>query len=136
MPRLTREQRDAFDALLEEIIAELPEALQEKLEEVPLVVEDYPSLELLDELGIDPQEDDLCGLHSGIPLTQRSVDHSGVLPEQIMIFREPIMAIAGTRNALGRKREELRHEIRVTLLHELGHHFGLDEDDLERLGYA
>ena len=136
MARLSREQRDAFDALLEEIIAELPDELREKLEFVPLVVEDFPSLALLEEMGIDPEEDDLCGLHSGVPLTERSVEQSGVLPETIMIFREPIMAMAGTRNPLGRKREELRHEIRVTLLHELGHHFGLDEDDLERLGYG
>jgi predicted Zn-dependent protease with MMP-like domain len=94
-------------------------------------------------MGIDPEDRAaLCGLHSGIPLTERSVEHGG-LPEVITLFREGILEEAGgweewtddDGTELG-GRERILREIRITLLHEIGHHFGLDEDDLERLGYA
>lgn len=145
---LSPAQRRQFDVILDAIIAELPEHYHELLEEIPVVVEDRPSSELLEELEIDANVSDLCGLHSGVPLTRRSVDHSGVLPDQIMLFREPIMRLAAApmrvtrrfgaarENAKRSAREALEFEIRVTLLHEMGHHFGLDEDELSALGYG
>jgi predicted Zn-dependent protease with MMP-like domain len=136
MRRLTDEQRQAFDELLEHVIAELPDELRELLEEVPLVVEDFPSASLLRDLGMDPAIDDLCGLHSGIALTNRSVEQSGTLPDQMMLFRGPIMSMVGVRNPRGKRSADLIEEIRITLLHEMGHHFGLDEEDLEQLGYG
>ena len=136
MRRLTDEQRQAFDELLERVIDELPDELRELLEEVPLVVEDFPSAKLLRDLDMDPEFDDLCGLHSGIALTDRSVEQSGTLPDQMMIFRRPIMSMVGVSNPRGKHRDALAEEIRITLLHEMGHHFGLDEEDLEQLGYG
>ena len=76
----------------------------------------------------------LCGLYTGIPLTQRSIHHAGVPSDVIHVFREGVMALATDQK--GRLNEvELRRQIRITVLHELGHHHGLDEDTLERLGY-
>ena len=130
--------RDFFDDLLEDILDELPEHLHRLLEEVPLIVEDEPSELLLQELGIDRRQGDLCGLHWGVALTHRSVEHSGRLPDRIMLFRGPIMRLA--LSARPRTDDEaldrLSEQIRITLLHEIGHHFGLDEDDLTVLGYG
>lgn len=122
--------RRRFDSLLEAILDELPEQLHEMMEEVPLIVEDEPSRHVFEEMGLDPSSSDLCGLHWGIPLTKRSVEHSGNLPDRMMLFRGPIMRLAG------RRRGELDSQIRITLLHEIGHHFGLDEDQLSELGYG
>lgn len=127
-----------FDELLEQVLGELPEHLHQLLEEVPLIVEDRPSSRLMDEMNLDPRRSDLCGLHWGIPLTQRSVHHSGSLPDRMMIFREPVMRLAWSRGSSRSSATlaELQRQIRITVLHEIGHHFGLDEDDLAALGYA
>ena len=126
---LTPPRRREFDAILDAIIGALPGELHDLIEEVPVIVEDEPDDDLLEEMQIDPMTTDLCGLHSGIPLTLRSNQHSGTMPEEIRLFRAPIIRQAG------RKRSSLEKQIRITLLHEIGHHFGLDEDDLEKLGY-
>ena len=131
---VTTAQREVFDNLLDGLVAELPAQLHELLDEVPLIVEDEPSRELLNDLGVEPGVSDLCGLHTGVPLTERSVEASARLPDHMMLFRGPIMRLAGYRG--GRSRMALEEQIRITLLHEIGHHFGLDEDDLERLGYG
>lgn len=128
--------RQRFDDLLAGLIDELPEAIHARLEEVPVIVEDEPSPELLRELGMDRRHSELCGLHSGIALTHRSVEHNAPLPDQIMLFRGPIVRVVH-RMAAGRPTsDDLERQIRITLLHEIGHHFGLDEDDLSRLGYG
>lgn len=126
--------RRVFDELLEDVLASLPPQLHDLMEEVPLIVEDEPSRALVEDMGLEPGED-LCGLHWGIALTHRSVEHSGTLPDRMMLFRGPILRVAGWRGR-GGDRHALREQIRITLLHEIGHHFGLDEDDLQRLGYG
>lgn len=133
---LSDEERRLFDQLLEGLIDELPEQLHELLEEVPLIVEDEPSRTLLRELDMDPREADLCGLHWGVPLTDRSVEQSGTLPDRMMLFRGPIMRLARHHGRGGPWRDALQEQVRITLLHEIGHHFGLDEDDLDALGYG
>lgn len=176
---MNRAERRRFDALLEEALENLPPALHELLEQVPLIVEDRPSKALVEELieegtlespvpaedenEATPDErhddeggradvessdgnaeaddesaasggDDLCGLHSGTPFTEQSVEHSGGLPDAIMLFREGVLATAGGwDNPDGE--DAVYEEIMITLLHEIGHHFGLSEDDLARLGY-
>ncbi len=140
---MSRAERERFDALLEEVLRTLPPRLHELLEEAPLIVEDRPSAKMRQELGMDDDDDYLlCGLHSGTPLTERSHGEGADLPETIHIFREGIIDHAG-----GWERyqdddgqwwgggERIRQEIRITILHEIGHHFGLDEDDLAELGY-
>jgi predicted Zn-dependent protease with MMP-like domain len=132
MAGLTRAQRERFDRLLEAEIEALPPQVRRWLDEVPVIVEDEPSEQLLDEMAVG-DDDDLMGVHSGIPLTQRSVEDQPDVPDHILIFRRPIYETAGWPGAIDRR--ELCREIHVTLLHEIGHHFGLDEDDLTRLGY-
>jgi predicted Zn-dependent protease with MMP-like domain len=120
---LDPEKREEFDRYLEEIIDELPPDVRALLEEISLVVDDEPSLE-------DAGESDICGFHSGIPLSSRSIlDGDHPEPELIRLFRGPIFRLAGE------KKGELRNQIRITLLHELGHHFGLSEERLKELGY-
>ena len=124
---MTDDERRRFDEVLETVLAALPQRLHALLEESPVIVEDRPSARLLQELKLS-SDDLLCGLHSGTPLTERSVEHSPELPETIHLFREGILELAGDWSLLQR-------EIRITLLHEIGHHFGLEEDDLAELGY-
>jgi predicted Zn-dependent protease with MMP-like domain len=109
----------------------LPDELRSLLEETPVIVEDAPDPHLLAEMGLDPDEDVLCGLHTGVPLTERSADDAA-MPDVIHLFREGIIDEAGGRGA---DESAIQREIRTTLLHEIGHHFGLDEDDLLALGY-
>jgi predicted Zn-dependent protease with MMP-like domain len=140
---MRRRERERFDELFEEVLAELPEGIHHLLEECPLVLEDRPSRAIREELGItdDDDADILCGLHTGVPLTERSVERPDV-SDVVHIFREGVVDMAGGWEE-GEDEEgpfggeaRLRREIRITILHELGHHFGLDEGDLDKLGYA
>lgn len=140
---MTETERERFDSLLEEILAGVPRSLLDLLDRAPLLVEDHPAPELLAELGLDPDDRSLCGLYTGTALTDRSFEEDVQLPEHIHLFREGILECAGGWSAWvddeGERwggADRVRDEIRITLLHEIGHHFGLDEDDLERLGYA
>jgi len=100
---------------------------------VPMYVEDYPSPQVLRKTGVRRREH-LCGLYTGVPLTDRSVDHSGILSDVIQIFREGVFNLASDHDG-NVDEEELRRQIRITILHELGHHHGLGEEELEALGY-
>jgi len=125
-------ERKRFDTLLERVLDSLPPRLHELLDQTPLIVEDFPDPKLLAELDMDPEEESLCGLHSGIPLTERSVEFGHDPLETIHLFRRGIIDEAGGWEAGD---EAVIDEIHITLLHEIGHHFGLEEDDLEALGY-
>lgn len=120
-------RRAEFQDVLRRALDDLPPEFRDALGNVAVVVEDWPPGWLLDELGIPP-EDTLYGFYHGIPLPERSVTQSGSLPDKISIYRGPL-----EEDFPGR--EELRREIRLTLLHEIGHYFGMDEEDLARLGY-
>ncbi|MFA9479051.1 metallopeptidase family protein [Phycisphaerales bacterium AB-hyl4] len=136
---VTSAQRLLFDRMLDEIIDALPEQLHELLEEVPLIVEDEPSAALLADLEMEDDDADLCGLHWGTPLTERSVGGGDGMPDRMMIFRGPIFSLAGVGSGsrlTPAQQDELYRQIRITVLHEIGHHFGLNEDDLDTLGYG
>ena len=125
--------RRFFDAHLETALREMPPRVHALLETVPLVVEDHPSRQIMRKMRVR-HRDGLCGLYSGIPLTDRSVEQSGLLSDVIHIYREGILAMAVDR--FGAVDEsELRRQIRLTILHELGHYHGLDEKELRELGY-
>ncbi len=126
----TSRQRDLFDQVFESVLETLPPRYRCVLDEVPVIIDDAPPSSLLEDLDADPG--DVCGLHTGIPITERSVEDSGVQGDTIHLFRTGIVEAAGGIDCL----KGLREEIRITLLHELGHHFGLDEVDLEDLGYG
>ena len=105
-----------FDDVVREALASLPPNIAAALRNVAVVVEDE-----------DPQDPDLYGVFDGVPLAEGG-PAPGDLPNRIAIDRLPLAAdVAGV--------DELREEIRITVLHELGHHFGLDEDRLSELGY-
>ena len=123
--------RAEFDDRLEAILAELPADIRALVDAVSIIVEDEPSAEILREMGIPVDEEpDLCGLHGGVPLSERSVLDPEFEPEIVYLFRGPILRLAGPRP------NEQTRQIRITLLHELGHHFGLSEERLEELGYG
>ena len=126
-------ERDRFDALLDQVFDALPPALRTLVQEVPVIVDDVPDSRTLEEMG-EEDELGLLGLHSGTPFTERSVEASGELPPDIRLFREGIVDLAGGWDAPDAD-ERVREQIRITLLHEIGHQFGLSEEDLERLGY-
>lgn len=141
------DERERFDALLAEAIEALPEHLRALIEEVPIIVEDEPAPTLIRELAAGLTEEDaqalpdeLCGLHTGVPITERSVEHTD-LPTDIRLFRRGIINLAGGWDAQEGEdptdaEDAIYEEIMVTLLHEIGHHFGLDEEDLEGLGFG
>ncbi|MCI0332238.1 MAG: metallopeptidase family protein [Planctomycetes bacterium] len=128
------ELRELFDTQLELVLPELPQQVRTFMDDVPLVVEDYPSREIMRRMRVR-HPSHLCGLYTGIPLIKRSVDHWGTPSDVIHIYRLGILSQARGRN--GRFDEaELRNEIRRTILHEYGHHVGLSERDLRELGYG
>lgn len=127
-----------FDLLVQQVIADLPEPIRRVVDEVPVIVLDRPTPQMLADLGLDPADveaaDELCGLHTGTALTERSVELPVELPTEVHLFREGIVRLAGGWDSPDAE-QAIREEIRITLLHELGHHFGLDEQDLADLGY-
>jgi predicted Zn-dependent protease with MMP-like domain len=128
------ELRKVFDDQLEQVLPELPQQVQDFMNDVPLVVEDYPSREVMRRMRVRHRSH-LCGLYTGIPLIKRSVDHWGVPSDVIHIYRLGILSQSRTRD--GRIDDvELRSQIRRTILHEYGHHVGLSERDLRGLGYG
>jgi predicted Zn-dependent protease with MMP-like domain len=126
--------RNYFDEQLEHVLPDLPRQVRDFMNDVPLVVEDYPSREVMRRTRLRHRSA-LCGLYTGIPLTERSINHSGVPSDVIHIFRQGILS--QSRRTDGQIDEaELRKQIRFTILHEYGHHVGLSERDLRSLGYG
>ncbi len=112
---------EEFEALVAKALDELPEEFAALLENVAVVVEEEPTEEDLASVDLDP-EDDLLGLYQGVPLSERDSLYAA-LPDRVVIYRGPILRACESR------RDVIR-EVRDTVVHELGHHFGLDEDDM------
>jgi len=126
MPRSQSYGDASFEELVAEALAELPPEIQEWLDNVAVVVEDRPSLALLREMGVPPGQT-LFGLYQGVPLTERTTGYNLVPPDKITIFREPI-------EAYSRSPEEVRELVKHVVVHELAHHFGIDDERLWELG--
>ena len=119
-PRLSERR---FREFVAEALDDLPDKWGALLDNVAIVVENEPSVEDLQDLCMDSGEgNELLGLYQGTPLGERGFGYSG-LPDRVVIYRGPILRIAFTR-------EDVVKQIRETVLHELGHHFGLKEADL------
>ena len=145
---LTLEERQYFDEHLEFVLSQLPLMVKNLIEQIPLVVEDYPAKNVLDRVGLKFR-DQLCGLYVGISLDKKSVEASGQPADTVYLFREGILNEAAddegyytaqTGRLLGIPSifdtdDGVREAIRITILHEYGHHHGLDEDELRALGY-
>ena len=121
---MIRMNRAAFEDVVRRALEELPGVFAEHLENVAIVVEEEPDPEDLTAMGLDPEEDrdELFGLYQGTPLIERDSGYSD-LPDRVVIYRGPILRSCESR------REVLR-EIRDTVVHELGHHFGLSDDEM------
>jgi predicted Zn-dependent protease with MMP-like domain len=110
--------RADFEALVERALDEIPHEIAGLVHNVVVLVEDDPP----------PGEPDLLGVYEGVSLTERTSAHTG-LPDRITIFRRPLLAMC-------RDAQELVREVRVTVVHEVAHHFGLDDARLHELGYG
>ena len=110
--------RNSFDRLVEQAIAALPPQYAQWLDQLPIIVEDHPP----------KSHPNTLGLYQGIPLPDQE-QNSGHLPSRILLFRQPLMQACHSQ-------PQLAEEIRKTLLHELGHHTGMNEVQLDHLGYG
>lgn len=108
--------REAFEDLVGEALDDIPPELTAQLRNVVIVVED------------DAPERGLLGLYQGVPLTERGDWYGGVLPDHISIYRREILRICETE-------ADVVDEVRITVVHEIAHHFGIDDDRLHELGY-
>ena len=111
--------RAQFEVLVGQALDEVPPELLDLLENVVVLVEDHAPAD-------DP---DLLGLYSGVPLTERGQFYAGALPDTITIYRIPILSMCSSE-------DEVVEEVHITVVHELAHHFGIDDDRLDELGYA
>jgi|SRR5579884_1053695 len=126
--REERAQRRAFERLVVGALDSLPDAIHDMLDNVEIVVEDEPTRQHLRTGRVGPGHT-LFGLYEGVPLTQRDSGYSMVLPDKITIFRGPIERACRTPEARAQ-------QVRITVIHELAHHVGIDEARLEELGWA
>src|SRR5580700_1071521 len=117
--------RPAFERLVADALASIPRRFRDAMRNLAIVVEDEPPADLLDELDVEPP-DTLLGLYQGTPLTERSWDYGNVLPDRILIFQGPHEREADDE-------DELIVAIGETLIHEIGHYFGLSEEEIEAI---
>ena len=118
--------QDIFEDLVSQAIDSLPPEIQDWLDNVAIVVGEYPTREQLSQAGLGPGQT-LFGLYVGVPKTQRGFTYGEVVPDKIIIFRRPIERLCRTPAGI-------RDCVRRTVLHEIGHHFGLGEDELRAAG--
>lgn len=117
--------RERFRKLVDDALATIPEDFRAAMENIAIVIEDEPSEEQLDEVGIEP-EDTLLGLYEGIPLTERQWAHGNALPDKITLFQGPIEDASDDE-------DDAVIAIGETLIHEIGHYFGLSEEEIEEI---
>jgi predicted Zn-dependent protease with MMP-like domain len=113
---------EEFMAVVEELLSQLPADYLALLDNVVILVEEEPSPEDLEVTGHQPGEE-LLGLYQGVPFPQRGASFANVLPDRVVLFRGPLLRQA-------RHLRQLKEEILATLIHELGHYFGLQEEQL------
>ncbi|HKP01448.1 MAG TPA: metallopeptidase family protein [Nitrospiraceae bacterium] len=114
---------EEFNAWIQEALAELPARFARLADEVSFVVEEEPSADILRDLELE-SEDDLLGLYQGVPVDETSFfQPAGELPARIAIYRGPILRLCRTK-------AEVIHEVRDTVVHELGHHVGLSDEEM------
>ncbi|MDN5963122.1 MAG: metallopeptidase family protein [Actinomyces sp.] len=110
--------REDFEELVDQALESVPQEFWDLVDNVAVIVEDDPPA---DQPG-------LLGLYEGVPLTERG-DYAGALPDRVFIYRNPTLAICETV-------DEVAEEVQITVVHEIGHFFGIDDDRLHELGWA
>jgi predicted Zn-dependent protease with MMP-like domain len=119
--------RERFDQIVQRAIGRIPDEFRTHLDNMIITFQARPSAELLEEMGYDPDEE-LLGVYTGIPLTERSTFDPPLYPDAIYLFQEPLQEMCADF-------EELEREIEITVVHEIAHYLGIDEDRLAELGY-
>ncbi|WP_174521095.1 metallopeptidase family protein [Kribbia dieselivorans] len=119
---------EEFDAAVGDALDSIPSQLLDQMENVAIFIDDEPSAEQVGQ-HTHGHGGTLLGLYEGVPLTERGYGFAGVLPDRITIFRGPLQR-------LSRSRAELVRQIRVTVVHEVAHHFGIDDQRLHELGWG
>ncbi len=117
--------RAQFERLVADAVQSIPRTFRERMRNIALIVEDEPSDELLDEMDVDPQ-DTLFGLYQGTPLTDRTWDYGNALPDRIVLYQNPIEDASDSDH-------DVVAVIGETLIHEVGHYFGMSEQDIEEI---
>jgi predicted Zn-dependent protease with MMP-like domain len=110
---------ERFEELVDEALDSIPQQLFDLVENCALIIEEEP----------DPELGDVLGYYDGTPLSERTSQYAGVLPDRILIFRGPLLRLVSSE-------PELVDEVRITVWHEIAHFFGMDDDELDDLGYA
>jgi predicted Zn-dependent protease with MMP-like domain len=118
----------AFDEVVQQALARIPGEIRRHLSNILITVQQRPSAEMLEEMGL-PAGEPLLGLFWGVPLTARSAIDPPLYPDTIYLFQEPLEQLCSTR-------EELIEEIEITVVHEIAHFVGLSDEQLEALGYG
>ena len=117
--------REKFEQLVAEAITLIPKRFRREMKNIAIVVEDEPSAELLEEMEIEPP-DSLYGLYQGTPLTERTSGYGNTLPDRVTLFKTPIEEDCDDE-------DDVRAVIGETLIHEVGHYFGLSEEEIEEI---
>lgn len=118
-------QREQFEEFVLQALEDLPEFFKKKLENVSIIIEDLPSLEIQNKLKKDGFG--ILGLYQGIPYRKRGFWYGNTLPDRIIIYQKPIENIAKTE-------EEIKELVRKVVMHEIGHYYGLSEEELRKAG--
>jgi predicted Zn-dependent protease with MMP-like domain len=117
--------RARFEQFVAEAVRTIPRRFRQQLQNLAIIVEDEPDDDLLDEMEIEPP-DTLFGLYQGTPLTERRWDHGNALPDRIVLYQGPIEDACESD-------DEIVATIGETLIHEVGHYFGMTEEELEQI---
>jgi predicted Zn-dependent protease with MMP-like domain len=122
---MNKESLDFYE-LVERALEDLPPELADLLDNIAIIVEDWPDPET--HFVAENPHDNLYGLYEGVPLTERGMGYSGIMPDRITIFRGPLERDFPWH--------ELDEQVQITVVHEIAHHFGFDEERLEELGWG
>lgn len=117
-------ERSEFEMLVQNSLRKLPRRFKKKLANISVVVEDLPSRELLNDMGI--QSGTLLGLYQGVPLTERGWNYGNMLPDRIVIYQRTIESVASSPEAI----EKI---VQDTVIHEIGHYFGFSDKELQEI---
>ncbi len=124
-------ESDRFQELVAEALDSLPEEFLVHLENVEVVIEEWPTEDDLEDAGMEGADPaDLLGLYHGIPLTDRGSWYAGVLPDRIVIYQRPL------ERAAGEEPELVREEVQRTVIHEIAHFYGISDERLEEMGWG